>query len=309
MKLYTKKGDLGVTSLGNGESIAKAHPLIEALGSLDELTSALGVIKAILKSGKIVSELEKIQQTLILVMGELAAPNRSYWPKAKEDIENLENWIDFYEAKTDYFKGFILPGHNSLSAEVDRARTIARRAERVLYKAEIVHPEIKSYINRLSDYLYSIARYIDQLCDEVKKNKEQMIEMNLELANQIINRVKEYATYKGINVVVAIVTKEGNPISIQVMDDSFVVSYELAVKKAFTAAALKMPTHKLAELTQSGAQFEGLEGMLEGKIITLGGGYPLLSEGKVIGAIGVSGGSALEDIDMAQYGANFIGGE
>lgn len=311
MKIYTKSGDDGTTGLGTGERVSKSHPKVEALGSIDELTSNIGIIRATFREGPLAEELETIQNTLILLMGEVASSNSRAWDTKEADIAYLEEHIDHYQLKADKFTKFILPGDNPLSAKVDIARTVARRAERALARCENIEIEVKKYINRLADYLYIAARYIDKVFDETVKTKRETVIKGLDLnsANEIIEKVKEYAAYKGIDVVIAVVTKEGNPISVQAMDEAFVVSYELAIKKAFTAAALKMPTHELAKLTAKGAGFEGLEGMLDAKIITLGGGCPIKVNGIVIGAIGVSGGSAEEDIDFARYGAHFVEGE
>lgn len=133
-------------------------------------------------------------------------------------------------------------------------------------------------------------------------------EITLELANKMIEGMKEYAVYRGAKVVMAVASKEGHPISVQAMDDAFIVSYDLAVRKAFTAVAFKMPTEALGKLTGVGGEFEGLEKMMDIKIITLGGGYPVTSHGQVIGAIGVSGGSDEDDRLIAEYGARFIEG-
>ncbi|WP_070001027.1 cob(I)yrinic acid a,c-diamide adenosyltransferase [Cellulosilyticum sp. I15G10I2] len=311
MKIYTQTGDDGTTGLYSGERVPKTHPKIEAVGTLDELTSHLGGIKSIIQKGPIVDELEKIQKSLILLMSEVASSGKGEWQNKQGDIRFLENCIDHYEQQAGSFTKFILPGDNPLSSQVDIARTVARRAERAVARCQDAQTEVRKYINRLSDYLYVAARYIDKVFREtMKTNIQQMhTELNLEQANFLIEKVKEYAAYKGIQVVVAVVSKEGSPISVQVMDNSFVISYELAIKKAFTASALKMPTHELARLTAKGAQFEGLENMLDAKIVTLGGGCPIKVGGIVIGAIGVSGGSAEDDIEFARYGAQCIEGE
>ncbi len=131
------------------------------------------------------------------------------------------------------------------------------------------------------------------------------MELNLELANALIERIKAYAHYNKMSVVVAVVSKEGSPISVQVMEDARLVSFELALKKAYTAAALKIPTHELAELTRVGGDLENLPDMLDNnKVITLGGGYPIKLNGRVVGGLGVSGGTASEDIELAQYGVS-----
>lgn len=300
MKVYTKTGDSGETSLFKGERVSKDHPIIIALGSIDELTSYLGKVKSQMTTQKVWEELHSIQQKLIVLMGIIAGYESRENYIYESDIETLERAIDYYESMSYEFKAFILPGKLPLSADIDIARTVARRAERELTKCEDVIPLVKKYINRLSDYLFMLARYIEEKYIPIYK------ELNLDTANQIIASVREEARKQQVNVVIAIVTKAGRPISVQTMDEAFIVSYELAIKKAFTASALQMGTHELAQLVAKGADFEGLEGMLDEKIITLGGGYPIKVDNKVIGAIGVSGGSANQDIELAKFGAKLF---
>lgn len=300
MKVYTKTGDQGETSLWDGTRVAKNHPVIEALGSLDELSSHIGKAKSQIQSDTIKKELTSIQQKLILLMGKVAGYESIERYLVQEDVQSLEESIDYYERKSHSFEAFILPGQTPLSAELDIARTVARRAERALATCEGMSKLVKQYINRLSDYLFMLARYIEE------NHTTRLEEFNLETANQMINHVRNEATRLGINVVIAVVSREGRPISVQVMDEAFVISYELAIKKAFTAAALQMGTHELAQLVARGADFEGLEGMLDEKIITLGGGYPIKLNNRVVGAIGVSGGSSQQDIALAQIGAKLF---
>ncbi|MEG0352475.1 MAG: cob(I)yrinic acid a,c-diamide adenosyltransferase [Cellulosilyticaceae bacterium] len=300
MKVYTKTGDSGETSLFKGARVSKDHPIIIALGSIDELTSYLGKIKSQMTQPKVWEELNGIQQKLIVLMGMIAGYESRDNYMDERDTEDLETAIDYYESMSHEFKAFILPGKSPLSADIDIARTVARRAERELTKCEDVVPLVKKYINRLSDYLFMLARYIEENKSPISK------ELNLDSANHIIDFVRQEAIKQGLNVVIAIVTKAGRPISVQSMDEAFVISYELAIKKAFTASALQMGTHELAQLVAKGADFEGLAGMLDEKIITLGGGCPIKINNKVIGAIGVSGGNASQDIELAKLGANLF---
>ncbi|MGL4737034.1 MAG: cob(I)yrinic acid a,c-diamide adenosyltransferase [Cellulosilyticaceae bacterium] len=300
MKVYTKMGDQGETSLWDGSRVSKSHPIIDALGSLDELTSHIGKVKSQMSFPHIGDELTHIQQKLILLMGKVAGYQSLENYLSEEDLVDLEHAIDGYEQKSHSFESFILPGQTPLSAELDITRTVARRAERQLARCEDVPELIQKYINRLSDYLFMLARYIDEqpvISQEV---------LGLDGANTIIERVKQEAIRQGLNVVIAVVAQSGRPISVQSMDQAFIVSYELALKKAFTAAALQMGTHELAQLVAQGADFEGLVGMLDEKIITLGGGYPIKVHNKVIGAIGVSGGSSQQDIALAYLGAKLF---
>lgn len=126
--------------------------------------------------------------------------------------------------------------------------------------------------------------------------------MTLELANALIERVKERAAQMGINVVIAVADASGRPVAVQSMDDAYIASFDIAVNKAFTSASLKMSTGKLATLCRPGDSLYGLQFTNDGKIVIFGGGEPLEAEGRIIGALGVSGGSAEEDTALAAYG-------
>lgn len=310
MPIYTKTGDDGTTQLLTGERIAKNDARIIAVGYLDEATSHLGKMRSLIKEQRIREILEKIQSLFISIMGVVAASHQVTEGITEEDVSILEKLIDYYSLKVEPFKAFILPGATPLTAEIHIARTVVRRAETALSSCDVT-PIIKRYINRLSDYLYILARYLEteqeqELHLEQELYLEQENKITLDLANELINKVRAYAETKKCRVVIGVVSPEGRPISVQVMEEAFIISYDLALKKAFTSVALKMPNHELKTLTAKGAAFEGLENMLEEKIVTLGGGYPLYRGETLVGGIGVSGGSADEDIALAAYGAKIL---
>lgn len=309
MKIYTRGGDGGRTSLYTGERVEKSHPRIIALGSLDELTSQLGLVRSKIHNVYIKEQIRLIQKLLVDLMGIVAGLSDSkVVENIGEQVIRIEKLIDIYSTQIPDSFEFILPGESEISSEIHLARTIARRAERDITAIERLPMEIRSFMNRLADYLYTIAKYVDIM--DVKEMEINKNFISRKAANNIIENVVEYARYKDCNVVVAILSKEGNPISIQAMENAFIISYELAIKKAYTSASLQMPTHKLAQLTKKGEEFEGLEGMIDGnKIITLGGGYPIKINGSILGSIGVSGGTEKEDIDFAKYGALTFEGE
>lgn len=126
--------------------------------------------------------------------------------------------------------------------------------------------------------------------------------MTLKLANALIEKVKEKAVSMGIPVVVAVADKAGRPVAVQCMDDAYIASYDIAVNKAFTSASLKMSTEMLSTLSRPGDSLYGIQFTNNGKIVIFGGGEPLEAEGKIIGALGVSGGSAEQDTALAAYG-------
>ena len=125
--------------------------------------------------------------------------------------------------------------------------------------------------------------------------------MDLEKAKKLIAAVEERAKAQGKHAVIAVCNPEGNPIAVHVMDGAFLVSYEVAVKKAYTAVAVKMSTMELSALCQPGGTFYGLQAL--DKVITFGGGIPLYQGGAIVGGLGVSGGTGEEDHDLALYGA------
>ena len=164
MNIYTKNGDKGTTDLIRTKNVSKSDDRIQLVGAIDELTSHLGLVKTMVADVDTIRVIEKIQATLITVMAGVADPyNREY--KINDDkTEILESEIDRMEALFDRPKQFILPGDNRLSAEIDVARTVARRAERALASVSVkfgADTGTKKYMNRLADYLYVLARYND----------------------------------------------------------------------------------------------------------------------------------------------------
>ncbi|MBE2245855.1 MAG: cob(I)yrinic acid a,c-diamide adenosyltransferase [Candidatus Competibacteraceae bacterium] len=167
MKIYTKTGDKGTTALMGGVRVSKHHPRIEAYGTIDELNSWLGLIKdqPIPESSK--QDLLIIQYRLFEAGSLLAAEpgNTKIWvPEIKLDaISQLENSIDLMEQSLPPLQNFILPGGHPASSYTHIARCVCRRAERLVVQvadSEQVPSEILVFLNRLSDYLFVLARFI-----------------------------------------------------------------------------------------------------------------------------------------------------
>lgn len=128
-------------------------------------------------------------------------------------------------------------------------------------------------------------------------------DMTLDMALTLAEAVREKASEIGVKAVVAVSNRGGNPVLVQCMDDSYIASYDIALNKAYTSVALKMPTCRLSELAKPGSSLYGIQFTNQGKIVIFGGGEPLCNrEGEIIGAIGVSGGSESEDTALAAYG-------
>ena len=133
--------------------------------------------------------------------------------------------------------------------------------------------------------------------------KDDMDDMTLEAALSLAEKVKEKAADMGVKAVVAVANRGANPVLVQCMDDSYIASFDIALNKAYTSVALKMPTCQLSNLAKPGSPLYGIQHTNAGKIVIFGGGEPLMNkQGKVIGALGVSGGSESEDTALAAYG-------
>jgi len=170
MKIYTRSGDKGTTSLVYGVRVAKNDPKVEAYGTCDEANSLIGLSASFLRDAsfpekeKFLAEIRQIQTKLFHVGSELSTPEgkKVHWPIQKEDVENLEKWIDEWDKKLAPLTNFILPGGHPAGAALHSARTIVRRAERCAVALENVNPQVLAYLNRLSDYLFVAARFVNQ---------------------------------------------------------------------------------------------------------------------------------------------------
>ncbi len=163
MKIYTMTGDGGYTSLLNNSRVSKSDERIELLGVIDELSSHLGLAKVV--SGNALKEfIDKIQSTLITLMAGVASNASSQYRITAEDVTALEEKIDCMESSFPRQKEFILYGGCELSARLDVARAVARRAERQFCRTgRNYHMDsmAQKYINRLADFLYVAARFAD----------------------------------------------------------------------------------------------------------------------------------------------------
>lgn len=131
-------------------------------------------------------------------------------------------------------------------------------------------------------------------------------EMSLALAKRIAKRVEEKAKEMGVKPVVAISNTGARPVLIECTDDSYIASYDVALNKAYTVVALKMPTKTLKTLAQPGGSLYGIQFTNQGQIVIFGGGVPLIYNGKIIGGLGVSGGSEEQDTALADFGASVL---
>ena len=171
MKIYTRRGDAGETSLADGSRIAKDAPRVAAYGDVDELNAVLGVARAHVRARRLTALLDGIQRDLFAVGAQLAASKHGESSrKAKAAVTaahvgRLETAIDEHEALLPPLASFILPGGSRLGSFLHQARTVCRRAERSLVslaREETVDPRIVAYVNRLSDLLFVLARHANR---------------------------------------------------------------------------------------------------------------------------------------------------
>lgn len=170
MSIVTKTGDEGETSLMYGRRLPKSNPRSEAYGAVDELTAALGLARANSGDKFVVDQIFAVQKDLINVMGELSTSpeDRSRYLKDGFQIVDVKMVdrihaviSDLEKDKSLYPKDWVIPGANTVSAAVDLARTICRRAERRVAALNDPNPEILRYLNRLSDFCWILARFIE----------------------------------------------------------------------------------------------------------------------------------------------------
>ena len=172
-RLYTRSGDTGQTALFGGGRVPKDHPRVEAYGCVDELNATLGVTVSFLKQRRLTAGLPGIQNELFNIGSELtsetsanrAAEAGRLFREPEARIAALERLIDEYDAKVPPLSTFVLPSGTQAGALLHLARTVCRRTERAIVRLaseEPVNPAILKYINRLSDLLFVLSRYVNK---------------------------------------------------------------------------------------------------------------------------------------------------
>ncbi|WP_435193768.1 cob(I)yrinic acid a,c-diamide adenosyltransferase [Natronomonas sp. EA1] len=167
MKIYTGRGDEGMTDLRDMSRVAKTSARIEAYGTVDEVNSVIGVVRP---SGydDIDEQLETIQNHLHIIQADFASPDKDDedTPHIEEEhVDVLEDWMDAHDEELDPLKSFVLPGGSTPGAKLHHARAVCRRAERravALATDEPVNETAVKYLNRLSDALFVLARVVNK---------------------------------------------------------------------------------------------------------------------------------------------------
>ena len=395
MEVYTGYGDKGMTDLSHTKNVSKSDDRICLMGSVEELMSHIGLVRVLVSDGDVVRMLEKISETLKKIIDGVSDPYNRELKVSEDRTELLEEEIGRMKEIFSGEKLPILPGDSRVAAEVDVTRAVARRAERELALVSVKFGSdtgAKKYMNRLSDYFYVLARYVDvakikekkaeaaesvqgavrsenagteiventanvatnasvanaggqdpqlaqkndvqafnvqdktvtttaggntamaqndsmaantAMIQEVLKRMGIQGRITLDSAKRLIEKIEQEALRRNKPSVIAVCTPDGNPVAVHVMDGSFLVSFDMAVKKAYTSVAVKMSTMELSRLTQPGQTFYGL-GKMSDNIVIFGGGVPLKVGDTIIGGLGISGGTGEEDNSLAEYGLQVL---
>jgi cob(I)alamin adenosyltransferase len=324
MSITTKTGDDGYTSLLNGKRVHKFDLRVELMGVMDELTSYLGLLKCEINDSDLKEQLETIQKNISNIMAQVAYGNTDQYILKEAELKNIEALIYDYESMYISENKFILPGKNKVSSLMDICRALVRKVERNVISVDRfyrVDDTSKKYLNRVSDFLYSAARYVDFKEEVIKQVKESLAKeeavfmnntvqknnsMNLAVAKALLERVEAKAKEIGLPVVMAIANEWGNIIAVHFMDNALPGSYGIAIDKAYTAASIRLSTEELGKLSQDGQPLQGINNTNNNRIVVFGGGVPLKVNGIVIGGLGISGGSAEQDTELAEFGVKII---
>lgn len=336
--VYTRTGDKGDTGLFGGSRVPKQSLRVEAYGTVDEANAALGAAKAMLPAGQWRRRVHDVQQRLFVLAAELASDPEGAAILANKintgDITDLEHLIDDCLAVTGPQREFVVPGRDDRSGAFHQARTVVRRAERrvlTLAETEPVRPELIKYLNRLSDAVYSLARLAETWRDEEierivrdavakvlgtpatpdheplgeqststpSRGRTPARRFDLAAAKRIAERAEARSAELGVPVVIAAADAGGNLMLLHRVEGALLASTEVAINKAWSAVAFQAPTATLGPLATEDGPFPGLADTNSGRVVLFGGGVPVHVDGELAGAIGISGGTAEQDVDIA----------
>lgn len=319
--IYTKTGDQGQTSLFGGTRVAKQSPRVSAYGAVDQANAAIGVAVHYLKEPIFEKVLRAVQEKLFVVGGELASDDkgrRMLKVRVEEgDVTFLEGVLDEILKEIERKPYFVVPGKNPASAFLHVARTQVRFAEReilTLMEEETVPNPLLKFINRLSDLLFVMARYEEEVVAAVEKTSpvdrrgEAPCRMTLCLAERILDGAQAKAEALGVPLTLAVTDAHGNLVAFRRMDGALLGSVDIAQGKAYTAVAFQQDTEALREAILPGAALHGLENTLDGRVVPFGGGMPIRTAEGILGALGVSGGTVEEDIAVCRAGLEQLRG-
>ena len=297
----------------------KTNSQIELIGVIEEVISNIGAARAFTASSEeeLRKELLRIQTQLTQILRYLHKDSTERITLGEDAVTELENGIDRFESYYDGFDPYAIATRCRTAVLMEVARTSARRAERIYARADLAVGSRESalhrrYLNRLSDYLWAAARYLDAVRQESPsaapatprlKELNAVNPMSLSNVKRFMQALEDEAQRRGLQLVIAVCDREGRPVAVHVMDEAFIASYDIAVNKAFTAVSLKMSTKELAKLCAPGGSLYGLQHTNQGRIVIFGGGVTLRDrEGNILGGLGVSGSTAEIDTMMGDVG-------
>lgn len=291
MNTYIRQNDDGRASTVTRMNIPKSSPIFRLLGALDECAAALTVAKL---HAPVLSEMiDRVCQDLEAVAGEIAGVGRFVDQK---QIDRLTEAVATLKQELPSAAGTTVGG-----AELDLARTIARRAETeavAMAQTGGISKLMLTWFNRLPDLIDAMAI----LANTAKPQITDLTDCSqgfCEKATRLCARVREVARQMGVRAVTAVCDGGGNPVVLQREDGAFIASVDIALNKAYTSVSLKMTTEALAPLAAPGGSLYGIQHTNGGKIVIFGGGIPLIQNGTIIGGFGVSGGTAEQDTALA----------
>ena len=319
---YFGKGNDGKSTLSSQFKISKSDPRFSAIGTLDELAAEAYLCLAADPDADFNAAMREILEVIEKISGGMAYPRDSRYAVTENELSRVNELI----ASLSRFNEQSATPTNELASRLNLARTIARRAEREVVAADLKFAQVKranavakggangmanatNAINAVNatnagtatknptegatDEERIVASVISKVMDKFS------VTIGLDEAKILTDIIEKEAARRGKKAVVAVCNEQGNPISVHVMDGAFLVSFDVAVKKAYTAAALKMSTMELSALVKPNATFYGLQN--DEKLMIIGGGVPIVKNGKVVGGLGVSGGTGEEDHSLCEY--------
>ncbi len=321
------RGDAGKTLLSSPTPIGKDDIRLEAIGALEELIATLR-FAALPSAGPHCKTLGAMTGVLSRLIEYIRTGGSAVQLPRAEEIEALESGILSLAVPA-------APVGSSLCEESARAHlaaTVARRAERAFARSARVYPAKEAataYLNRLSDFLTALAVHADYRAERTDtvpavqeapaasgaaqsapQSTEGIVRavlaelgekpmIDLAEAKRLIEKIEEYAASRGMRAVIAVSNTAGNPIAVHVMDGAFLVSFDVAIKKAFSAVSVKMSTLEIGKLVARGGTFQGLDKLED--LVAFGGGVPLYRGDVLVGGLGISGGTGEEDHAICEY--------
>ena len=303
IKSYIEKSDFDENIIFNTDIDKNLEKSI--FNNIDEAIDLIKKLNNFIKNQDFSNILKELSKKFLLIKDK---KNISF------ETKNIENCVLKYSNILSLNDDYKIPEENEEVFIAYLLYTIIKKIQRrfmLLAKHREIKAELINYINKSRDFSHIVykfiqekvmVKYVIELVSEKLSSINIDNNLSLEKARKIIRAGEKKAKEMNIAAVFAVVNSEGNLIIEERMDNAILVSVEVAYKKAYTAAALKLNTEDLTALVQPGAMFYGLQS--DPKYIVFGGGMLLKVDGKIIGAVGVSGGSAQEDMEIAKACVN-----